>query len=203
MLSNIREISAYQLLWRKEVSTKPSALLPYISKDCRCIYWSNQSSRLSKGLSFFFHNQPWQRIIVVCLVVSQFKNFKLKEISLTLLQFNLRVSFSFSTLKKILENSHSHSQLSKNSLRTLILILNSQKNPWEISFSISTLSTLTLAEVWNTIGLLLIVQSTFRVPSPGLSVEIKTWRKMRPVQANANSDIETPQANSLKGYTKR
>ena len=28
-----------------------------------------------------------------------------------------------------LENSHSHSQLSKNSLRTLILILNSQKNP--------------------------------------------------------------------------
>ena len=53
------------------------------------------------------------------------------------------------------------------------------------------------------IGLLLIVQSNFRVPSPGLPVEIKTWRKMRPVQTNANSDIETPQANSLKGYTKR
>ena len=48
---------------------------------------------------------------------------------------------------KILENSHS--QLSKNSLRTLILILNSLENPWDISFSISTLSTLTLAEVWR------------------------------------------------------
>ena len=73
--------------------------------------------------------------------------------SWNLLQFNLRVSFSFSTLKKILENSHSHSQLSKNSLRTLILILNSQKNPWEISFSISTLSKLTLAEVCLTVEL--------------------------------------------------
>ena len=59
----------------------------------------------------------------------------------------LRISFSFSTLKK--------------SLRTLILIPNSQKIPWghlflilnsqenalEISFSILTLSTLTLTEV--------------------------------------------------------
>ena len=71
----------------------------------------------------------------------------------------------------------------------------------------SNLTKGTLPESWGgigkIIGLLLIVQSNFRVPSPGLSVEIKTWRKMRPVQANANSDIETPQANSLKGYTKR
>ena len=123
--------------------TKPSAVLLYTSKDRCCTYWSNQSNRLSKSLSFVFsHNKPWQRIVVVCLFRPN-----PKEMSLNLLQFNLRVSFSFSTLKKILENSHSHSQLSKNSLRTLILILNSQKNPWEISFSISTLSKLTLAEV--------------------------------------------------------
>ena len=30
---------------------------------------SNQSNRLSKSLSFFSHNQSWQFIIVVCLVV--------------------------------------------------------------------------------------------------------------------------------------
>ena len=31
-LSNIREISGYQLMWRKEVPTKPSALLPCINR---------------------------------------------------------------------------------------------------------------------------------------------------------------------------
>ena len=45
------------------------------------------------------------------------------------------------------QNSHCHSRLSIFPPRTLILILDSQKFPWEVSFSISTLSKRTLAEV--------------------------------------------------------
>ena len=46
------------------------------------------------------------------------------------------------------EYSHSHSQLSKICLRNLILNLDSQEFSPEFSFSISTLSQVTLAEVW-------------------------------------------------------
>ena len=72
---------------------------------------------------------------LVCLQ----NNVSFNQIFPTFLRIQCKFSLSkMGSLSGKIE-SHSHSQLSKKSLRTLILILNSQKIPWELSFSFSTL----------------------------------------------------------------
>lgn len=86
------------------------------------------------SLQFWMKILIW-RVIKDALLVSIRPSFL--RIRRLILSFDLIFSF---------QNSHSHSTLNF-SLWTLILILDSQIFPWEVSFSISTLSKLTLAEV--------------------------------------------------------
>ena len=76
-----------------------------------------------------YHKRPldWYAFKTMLLLLKDtMQVFKSPSQRWALILEKLRVSFSFSALKKFLENAHSHSQVSIKSLRYLILNLDSQ-----------------------------------------------------------------------------